>query len=574
MNSRSARLPSQTARDSATERPRAWSLTPACWWLAGALVSGLLLRWGVLGRLAIEHHDEAVYASNLLFDSAAGGEFPGRPFYAPPLLPTTIEWFTILWRMAGLPEVDWLPMLPGLLSGSVLIVSVWWILRRWFSPTAGIAGAWLVALSEYHAFYSRTALTDPLLVLWMLWAVHWGWVALGATDRRSWLLAGLFTALAWGTKYNGWLPLAIVISGGACCECLLPREQRRWRRYLEVIVGMAVTAGVLWLPVWWDCQRVGGYAAIAANHRGYIQGWGAWWRDWWQLNSSVGWYTSWLTIAAWFIAPLAAGLNSPQRIRWGWGRGALVVCAAALIAGAPLLVPFLIGTLAVIGAVIDHRRGKISPEQLRAGCLIAAWFAGLLLVTPLYFPYPRLALPLWLAGVLGCGWWWHQAWTPVTPSETPSVPVRWATPIAIAVPVLIVCGLPIVGSVAWESRLATRTAAREFSRSLSDPAATVVYVYADPALFYHLSRLGCVAIPRGELSASPAAGAQETWLAVGPYVGTEELSQAIAASSTSLELAHETPAAASSLVLLDHGVLLATSAHKNPNHRWRWYRVR
>ena len=65
-------------------------------WLEAGLLTGLVglgvaLRFAFVGRLAIEHFDEGVYASNVWFDGSDGFGYPQVGLYAPPLLPLTIE---------------------------------------------------------------------------------------------------------------------------------------------------------------------------------------------------------------------------------------------------------------------------------------------------------------------------------------------------------------------------------------------------------------------------------------------------------------------------------------------------
>ncbi|HUQ69840.1 MAG TPA: hypothetical protein VM165_09975, partial [Planctomycetaceae bacterium] len=79
------------------------------------MICGAILRMGGFSELALEHYDEGVYASNLVFLTDEGGQFPGRPMFAPPLWPAVIEWFTIGWRIVAATSPRWLPMLPGIL---------------------------------------------------------------------------------------------------------------------------------------------------------------------------------------------------------------------------------------------------------------------------------------------------------------------------------------------------------------------------------------------------------------------------------------------------------------------------
>ena len=263
------------------------------YWFAGAVIFGAIVRLSFPGRMAVEHFDEGVYASNFWL-----GEFPYRHLYAPPLLPACIEWTMIIAALCGIKPTGFIPMIPCLIAGIATIPSIWWICRRWFGPSAGLVSAWLVATSDFHTSYSRAALTDVPLCLFILWAVYFMGRALVASasggiasvERKPskrepkqssypWqhiLMAGAFTSLAWWTKYNGWLPLAIGLTGGTLWQLLTPRAERQIRRVLVCWILIAGVAAVLWSPVLWDLQKHDGYASVAANHRQYVVGLAGW----------------------------------------------------------------------------------------------------------------------------------------------------------------------------------------------------------------------------------------------------------------------------------------------------------
>lgn len=550
------------------------------YWLCGALVVGVWLRWGCLWRLGIEHYDEAVYASNLMFGAEGGYAYPGRQYHAPALVPALIEWFTIAWRLVGLPEVSWLPIIPGLLAGTVLIPSAWWIVRRWFSPVAGIAVAWLAALSEFHGFYSRTALTDPWVVLWLLWAVHASWRALETGHLRTAVVAGLLTALAWWTKYSGWLPLAITFAGGLCYVVMSPNRRATGVRWLRVFLVQSVVAFVVWSPVLWDCQVVGGYSAVAANHRGYLRGWSNWGIDWLQQNANISWYRGWGLALATVLIVLAAGTLSAvktpqQRQRRAWTAAVLLLGLAVSYAGYPIAADLLLGLAAVVSALIAWKTRRLTDSELRAGCLLSAWFAGLFLTTPLYQPYPRLCLPLWLAGAIGAAWWLHRQWggAPV-PTLEPTA-IRRSRGLIVVSTVVSVVVITSLGSPVWEPRTAARDAAMKLKQIVKQPANTVVCVYADPGMFFELNRAGFYAMPWGDFRIKPVAQAAETLMVLGLYA--EQLGdfpEQWAAEADRYELVTELAAQPSSLVMLDYGT--PWDLHAKPalrQRQWKVYRV-
>ncbi len=534
--------------------------------VAATLVGGLL-RWSHLDRLGVEHFDEGVYASNLLFGPAEHYEYPGRPFYAPPLLPWLIESTTLVLSILGFAARPWWPMLPGLIAGTLLIPSAGWIAGRWWGPRAGGLAAWLAALSAFHAAYSRTALTDPVVTLAILWAVYGVWVALGTDRFRPAILAGLATAVAWSTKYSGWLPLAIAVSGGAADVAMMASAERRLRRYVFGCLVVVMTAALGWLPVWWDTLRVGGYQAIAANHAGYVQGWSAWWGNWERQNAVLAWYA-----AGWWGWPLTISLlilgvaekSHPLSCR-AWWRTLPMVGWIALVEGItetlklPWLVPLTLGAWAIMAAWWALRRGMLDAGERRAGVLVSAWFLGLLLTTPLYQPYPRLMLPWWLAGILWQAWWFARrvpavSVDPAQGATTPHADSVNAAPAWMGA--LILVSLMWLGPEprVWESRRSTRDAALSLRETLPRAADSVLYVYGDPALFHALRKVDLVAAPVATLALEPVPQAAATFLILGPFVSEEPSFEArwreVASRYSFVTTVEARP---SSIVRFDHG---------------------
>lgn len=576
-------------------------------WLTLAVVclTGIGLRWWRLDLLAVEHFDEGVYASNLLFGAETGYAYPGRQFFAPPLLPWLIEWSLVLGGAMGFSGAGWLPMLPGLVCGTLLIPSVWWIGRRWFSPEGGIAAAWLVACSGFQSFYSRTALTDPVVLLAMLWAVDWGWRAVEDGRTRSAVFAGAFTALAWWTKYSGWLPLAIVLSGGLCWQMLMPRAERHFARFGRAVAIMAGVVFLLWLPVLWDCQKIGGYSAVAANHGGYLQGWSNWGENWLRQNANVAWYQpgllTWLFPLALVIAQglinlrdsgLSKSVKLAPRIAVSIGI-AFAGCALVIVTGQPLTLWLILGTWAIVEALRAYVQGRLSAAELRGGSFLAAWFAGLAVTTPLYQPYPRLCLPLEFAGLLGAAWWIHRRFHNEKPplvaahnaarslsERQPEKPTTLVLGLGSLLLFLLSGGLTLAvinlePSELQKSRLSARQAAQSITQDLSDPTRTVAYVYGDPALFYHLTQLGVAATPCGDLKGPANPSASETLLITGLFVNQQgSFTTEWAVEQGRYELLKTIAAQPSSLVLLDNAPGGRQPQANTSALEWKVYRVR
>ncbi len=184
---------------------QSFPLSPREVGLAGMItLLGIALRWGGVSQVALAHFDEGVYASNVWFGPESDYAYPARHLYAPPLVPALIELSISLGGATGSA-----PLLPGLICGCLLVPLVWWVGRQWFGPAAGLLAGTLAALSGPHSYFSRTALTDAPLCLFLTAAVYLGgeWIQRGGS--RRWFAAAGCAALAWWTKYNGWLPLAI-----------------------------------------------------------------------------------------------------------------------------------------------------------------------------------------------------------------------------------------------------------------------------------------------------------------------------------------------------------------------------
>src|SRR5579872_1871013 len=241
----------------------------------------LTLRIAWPSRLAVEHFDEGVYASNLFFhDRARAGHYPDQHLYAPPLLPFLVECSMIV-----LGASNFAALAVNVCIGALTAPLLWFVGRRCFGPTAGLAAATLLAINDVHIFFSRTALTDVLLCFFLTGAVYFFYEALTTRNRLALFAAGATTGLAWWTKYNGWLPLAIglaaLIPWSLTANARPPQAEQILRnssqlsvRQLPRLLGrwsiVAVIAFLIWLPWLVSLQEKGGYAAVAANHRGYL----------------------------------------------------------------------------------------------------------------------------------------------------------------------------------------------------------------------------------------------------------------------------------------------------------------
>lgn len=509
-------------------------------WLAAAVGFGSIIRLAFLGRIAVEHFDEGVYASNFWFGPSQGYTYPAQHLYAPPLLPTAIEWTMIVANLLGIKPTGFIPMIPSLLAGIAMIPSIWWVGRRWSSPTAGLVSAWIVATSDLHACYSRAALTDVPVCLFMLWAVYFTWKALvKATETRPAAIPGKkskvqptaplprpdialaagFTALSWWTKYNGWLPLAIGIAGSMLWLLITPKESRRFGSTVKCLAAIATIAFLAWSPVLWGLQSTGGYAAVAANHKQYIVGFKGWIDSARAQLRHVGMYDDWIGL---FFEPAIvrrhSRINSPtdgladsqqlQQTESSDGDSPSEPNQAGDIwyhLNGYLLYLFPISLLAASLVGTAHAiRTSTQPNMRIAACLLLAWILGMTVSTPFYHPYPRLVFP-WLVSIwLGIGlafdcWRNRNTTKPVQPTPTYS----WSPSI---LETAFICWLAFncfgrlnFGAAhAWADRTGTAQAGQTLAAEIAAHIApkhqlddgAIAYIWGEPATLFALKAAG------------------------------------------------------------------------------------
>ncbi len=540
-------------------------------WLALAVILGAAVRLMYLDRVAVEHFDEGVYAANVWFGAEEGYQYPLRQFYAPPLLPALIEWCYVVWGFTGLKAPAWLPMVPSLVCGIATIPSAWWIARRWFGPAAGYAAMWLVALNEFHAAYSRTALTDVPVTLAILWAVFAAWKLLLDPTVKNGVITGVLTAIAWWLKYSGWLPLAILIVGGAVFQCLVRPEERRWKAWSLATAVAILTAGVLWLPVLSDCQAVGGYSAVAANHRGYIMGWSHWWANFMTQAECFGTYPI-LTAYGLMIVMNLHGYRD-----WKWPAlskafGVFFVLPMWLSFAAPewLWPLFLMAAgVAIVDGLRAWKHAELPLAQVAAAAALSTWFCGLLVTTPLYQPYPRLLMPWWLATALLAAWCLQRVSRFMPPPAVNVVlhagqtaesgfadfGLRHDLFMFVLVVGVVVLMTQMPEHRTWEDRRGYRAAAERIAAEMKPQSDTAIaQVYGLPPVVLALRDRGVAAVVCG--GAEAAARLAGSWVIVSSDADRDSTwNDNWPKVADQFELVRTIPVNPSSIVLLDNGPL-------------------
>lgn len=534
------------------------------------VLAGFALRGAYPSRMSVEHFDEGVYASNLVASEANDFRYPFQHLYAPPFFPALIEWSMIFFG-----QTSFVAMLASLVFGSLTPLLSWHAGRRWFGAPAGLASAALAAFSDFHIIYSRTALTDALLCFCFLLAVYLTWEAYRRGQTIWAVAAGGATALAWWTKYTGWLPLAVGISGLIPWLIFHRLPNGTHRRTIVLWVIIAITAGALWSPWWHTLQQYGGYEVVSDNHSLYVH-LDKWLSQLKQQAANHRYFSGWLSCGGVFLAAVMADLGLLLQVRDStWNRsdnrrasrgiavcmmaahvavgGVLIALSIWLGASAALAVAALLGMAAWIipnlgTRALDDRHRHAS----LAAWLVAAWFFGTFVSTPAYHPYPRLTLPWLVAAWMGTGALLgavaerlRRQWLPAESSEasaraTPSKkPLLAGAIVGLATMAVSIAwsGNQVTarGVPAWQDRTNLEKAslevverARRFVREElhGDPQTMVMYVYGEPGIFFHVGRSeGVVAAPVVKLEfAAPSANRPNVpvFLVAGPPASTSE----------------------------------------------------
>ncbi len=499
--------------------------------LAVVVLVGVSLRLAAFSHAAVEHFDEGVYASNIYFGPPEYA-YPQQRFFGPPLLPALIE----AGMIAGLPP-NVAALLPGFIAGCATIVALWWFGRSWFSAEAGLAAAALIALSNFHITLT-TALTDALLGLWLLLAIDAIARSLDRGDYRWAISAGIYTGLAWWTKYNGWLPLAI---GGAALPVLwivVRPPQKVLIGWLGCFAVTVLVAAVVWTPYYLSLESQGGYGPIAANHAKYFVGFAGW------LDAARRQFAALVTLEspldkASFVAAMsvAALVSRAGSRRWGPIAFSVLIALGAVVFSNVVLLG-VIAAVCLCGYALGFNMSRpnevASNPVVIAAALLSVWFAAMFFMTPLYTPYVRLMLPWFLANCLAAGWAassiakFHNLREPFQ-----AAPWRRAALLAIIAAAGIVVAILKPPRTRWElekweigsDRTGILRAAHEIEDVLGNEKSRVIYVYGEPAMFFQLRAAGePLVAPVADIPSRAAANdgtPTATYLITGPHSKTD-----------------------------------------------------
>ncbi len=534
--------------------------------LGALLVIAFALRAWLPSHMSIEHFDEGVYASNY-FSSHLDFRYPDRHLYAPPLFPAILEWTLIL--SGGNPHaVMWV----NVVLGTALVAAIWWVAKLIAGGGAALAAAALATFSDFLIQYSRVALTDTPVCLFMVLAVGFGLIAL--RDRNSLAAVGatLLTAAAWWTKYNGWLPLAILGAGLAGWVVFERPKRSEALPRIGLFVVIAVGAFLFWLPCLWGLQEFGGYAAVAKNHAGYVVGFNGWW-DSLVRHLQVQREYSIFTMAGIVVALLVShGLLTVGKRKGDSGFWCFMLILSIPLVFMSTLLPgqtialFLVSGISLITCYVCSKTSQEDSTRRLGWWMLLAWILGLLVSTPVYRPYPRLFMPLMIAIVIASGMGFELIARRLSNRKTPaSNSFKIITCMVLAWFVLeVFAGIPwfpeyqdrnqfqkITSSVIKNIREIAGT-----SKQLDDLNA-IIYVVGEPGLCYHLASreqfdFDYITQPASNLGMlSPKSNAPNvpTFLILGPHASQEM--ETLAIQNNQAKLIKEFEYLPSDFVLLD-----------------------
>lgn len=483
-------------------------------WIAMAIVLalGIAARAWRPSTLGLNQFDEGVYAisaAKLADVEPVAPLFPRLERFAPPVYWTLVA---VSYTLAGHPS-DLAAVMVNVVAGSLTILVVWFVGRRWFGPAAGVAAATILALNEFHIVFSRSGLTDITFLLLFIVAVALIAVAMTRQSVGWSILAGVAVGAAWNTKYHGWF--AVVASAGALVPLVWQDRRSPVRLYkpIALLVLVGIVGAVCYLPWAWYVQTsAGGYSSLAAYQRTLLSL--DWFENLWTQATMQLYFDGPFSRCA---LPLAVGLSMyvtpPAQVGRRFFALLAVVSIASLAIGSAAA-SLLLGAAAVPALI---RRNRYESWML------LSW-AGLFFVSaPLYHPYARLLLPFTISTHLAAGVFLASAiaGTPATEErkergyEARTLAVRLA---AVAGAAVLVLAIARPGARASSWRPARSFADLAIAMKGAIPRSDQVIVIGEPALGFYLHLGGHRVVFEGiEYLKDPTKVSEPTYLVTGVY---------------------------------------------------------
>ncbi len=212
-------------------------------WLFLTLIvlSGLVFRLGYLNRVVA--HDEAY-----TFIAFANRSWLGA--ISDYSLPNNHIFHTILVKISILilGNHPWSLRLPALLAGLAVIVAVYFVGKKMYSPATGLVAAVLMAYAEEAVQFMTDARGYSLVALFCLLAVLAVIQVLKENSIKGWAALSIFSALGLYTVPIMFLP-ATAIYAWVFLEGLTQKSWQFYKRWLISGLGVGLLTILLYTPV-------------------------------------------------------------------------------------------------------------------------------------------------------------------------------------------------------------------------------------------------------------------------------------------------------------------------------------
>lgn len=226
--------------------------------LAAAVLLAAILRLVFVTELSLSHWDEGVYAG---FGLGYGPGERGDPWiiYAPPVYPVLVAL-----AYAVIAPEPWVAIVVAAVMGVLGVGLLARLTAAWFTPSAAVIAAFLLAIEPLHVAHSRMALTETTFCVGLLATLLFATRALESEGKRSVYFTGAWAGLATLTKFHGFLPLAAF---GA-----MTLLQKKPRKAFAAAVAF-VPAGLLAL---WLVHSTCGFERFSSSRAEWVNGLHPW----------------------------------------------------------------------------------------------------------------------------------------------------------------------------------------------------------------------------------------------------------------------------------------------------------
>jgi hypothetical protein len=225
------------------------------------------------------------------------------------------------------------------------------------------------------------------------------------------LLAGLTCSCCWVTKYNGWLPCAIILTA-LVLNLFLTRQLFHVKQIIAPMLAMMLGCFVLRGLHVWKLVEDQLFQAVSQNHAGYFVGLDGWWGSLLEHSFQLDHTRNILTLSLFFCfvftvfaIPLSTKNKEHEKHvhRIGeWLLAPLFIFAGTGLLGVGLSLFTLFGLMTAFRS-FAFRRECFTWNQLLPLVILFVWWGSLFVAIPLYSPFPRLIYPWLIACWMGMG---------------------------------------------------------------------------------------------------------------------------------------------------------------------------